>query len=142
VLVPVSTWSCDEEFRPASELRRAAHRRLDTALEQAFGDGHPDDVVIRPLVVRDAPGPALVRAADQPDDLLVLGCGHRRRRQSARISTTVRYCRAHALCPVLVVSPAELLDCLELAVRSGSQPSTPRTGPGRPGAGLTAVPVA
>ncbi|MFC5643842.1 universal stress protein [Kitasatospora cinereorecta] len=125
VLVPVTAWSSEEALRPTSELERAAHGRLDTAFEQAFG-GCPDDLVIRPLVVRDAPGPALVRAARRPDDLLVLGCGHRGRRQHARVSATVRYCRAHAGCPVLVVSPTELLDSLELAVRTGSQSAAAR----------------
>jgi len=135
VLVPVTAWSSDEEFRPTSELERAACRRLDTAFEQAFG-GHPDDLVIRPLVVRDRPGPALVRAAGRPDDLLVLGCGHRSRRQPVRLSATVRYCRAHAMCPMLVVSPAALLDCLELAIRTGSRPPTSHGGPKYPDTAL------
>jgi hypothetical protein len=125
LLVPVTTWSSDEEFRPFSELRARGPPAAARGLEQAFG-GCPDDVVVRPLVVRDAPGRALVRS----DDLLVLGCGHRRRRQSTRISTTVRYCRAHAACPILVVSPAELLDCLGLAVRTGPLPPTPGPVPG------------
>jgi hypothetical protein len=51
-----------------------ARDRLRTALDQAFG-GTPDGLVVHPAIVRGPPGPALVWMADQPDDLLVVGCG-------------------------------------------------------------------
>ncbi|WP_392960128.1 universal stress protein [Streptomyces sp. LN245] len=54
------------------EWERLAGERLAEALRDAFGDagtGLPG----RALVVRGAPGPALVRVADRDGDLLVVG---------------------------------------------------------------------
>ncbi|GAA1246431.1 hypothetical protein GCM10009665_41690 [Kitasatospora nipponensis] len=114
-LVPVAAWSGGTELRPVSELEYAAHERLATAFDQAFG-GLPGDLTVLPLVVRDLPGPALTRIADRPGDLLVLGCGHRGRREPARQSSTVRHCLTHATCALLVVDETELLESLEAAV--------------------------
>src|SRR5690348_13374661 len=55
-----------------------ACERLRDAFDQAFGD-LPNDVAVRQLVVRGAPGPALVELAGQRDDLLVVGYGGRSR---------------------------------------------------------------
>ena len=53
-----------------------ASERLRDAFDQAFG-GQPGGVAVRQLVVRAAPGPALVELADRRDDLLVVGYGGR-----------------------------------------------------------------
>ncbi|WP_371494911.1 universal stress protein [Kitasatospora sp. NBC_00374] len=121
VLVPVIAWSDTggDHLRPLSELEHAARKRLDTVFEQAFG-GYPHDIVIRPLVVRAEAGRALVAAADRPTDLLVLGSGHRGRLQHALHGSVARHCRTHAVCDVLVVSPSELLESMELTARSGA----------------------
>ncbi|MGE7436059.1 universal stress protein [Kitasatospora sp. NPDC001175] len=121
VLVPVTAWShADaERLRPLSELEHSAHRMMDTVFEQAFG-GYPSDLVIRPVVVRADPGPALVAAADRPTDLLVLGSSRGGRLQHVIHGSVTRHCRSHAGCEVLVVSPSELLESLEFTVRSGA----------------------
>jgi len=121
VLVPVIAWSDadNKHLRPLSELEHTARKRLDTVFEQAFG-GYPHDIVIHPLVVRSEPGRALVAAADRASDLLVLGSGHRGRLQHALHGSVARYCRSHAVCEVLVVSPSALLESMELTVRSGA----------------------
>ncbi|MFC8450088.1 universal stress protein [Kitasatospora sp. NPDC057223] len=131
LLVPLIAWSgADTALRPLSELEHAARRRLDTAFEQAFG-GYPNDMIIRPLVVRSEPGRALVAAANSPGDLLVLGSGHHGRVQQALHGSIARYCRAHAHCEVVVVPPSALLESLELTARSGAPmpflTSSPRT---------------
>ncbi|MGW4694468.1 universal stress protein [Kitasatospora cineracea] len=113
VLVPLTAWEPTRQdgLRPLSELEHAARRRMDTAFEQAFA-GYPPNLRIHPLIVRGDAGPALVAAADGPEDLLVVGAaGHRRLRQALTGSVT-RYCRAHAHCPVAVVAPSHLLECL------------------------------
>ncbi|QKW20340.1 universal stress protein [Kitasatospora sp. NA04385] len=88
---------------PPSEA--AARRLLDGALRHAVG-GWPDGVVVRPVVVAGAAGPALVAAVGGPDDLLLLGAReHRRHLRGAR---TERHCRLHAPCPVrAVAAPAD-----------------------------------
>jgi hypothetical protein len=55
---------------------QAACQRLRDAFDDAFG-GVPGGVAVRQLVVRAAPGPALVELADRRDDLLVVGYGGR-----------------------------------------------------------------
>jgi nucleotide-binding universal stress UspA family protein len=86
----------------------AAVERLTGAFDAAFG-GVPQDVTLRMLVVRGKAGPFLVDFADQPDDLLVVGCaGSNWLRKSVRASVT-RYCVVHAHCPVLTVPPPELI---------------------------------
>jgi len=85
-----------------------ACERLRDAFDQAFG-GLPGGVAVRPLVVRAAPGPALVELADRRDDLLVVGYGGRSRLGRAVHGSVARYCMAHARCPVLAVPPPELI---------------------------------
>jgi nucleotide-binding universal stress UspA family protein len=96
---------------PSPYLRQvwkdAAWQRLWNALELAFGVV-PADAPVEPLVFRGDAGSVLVRIADSPDDLLVVGAGRRgalRRIGKCRVS---RYCLAHATCPVIAVPPAEL----------------------------------
>jgi hypothetical protein len=88
-----------------------AHERMRDAFDEAFG-GMPGGVAVRRLVVRAAPGPALVELADQPGDLLVVGYGGRSRLGCAVHGHVTRYCLAHARCPVLAVPPPELIRAL------------------------------
>ncbi|MEU3827832.1 universal stress protein [Streptomyces sp. SID486] len=91
---------------PAEEWQRLAKQRLASVLEEIFGaDGA--GVPMRAVVVRGAPGPALVATADREDDVLVVGAGRRglRRAFAGRVS---RHCLAHAVCPVLAVPPSPL----------------------------------
>jgi nucleotide-binding universal stress UspA family protein len=87
---------------------RAAQDRMREAFDAAFG-GVPPDVAVRTLVVRARPGPLLVELADQPDDLLVVGCGRRSPLSRATHGSVTRYCLAHARCPVLAVPPPDLI---------------------------------
>ncbi|WP_405875016.1 MULTISPECIES: universal stress protein [unclassified Streptomyces] len=97
---------------PASSLmvgqwQRLARERLLAALGDVFGDAGPD-VPMRALVVRGVPGRALVETADRQSDLLVVGTGGRGLLHRAFLSSTSRYCLAHATCPVLAVPPSPL----------------------------------
>ena len=87
---------------------QAACERLRDAFDDAFG-GMPGGVAVRQLVVRAAPGPALVELADRPDDLLVVGYGGRSRLGYAVHGAITRYRIAHARCPVLTSPPSELI---------------------------------
>ncbi|MGK4581363.1 universal stress protein [Kitasatospora sp. HPMI-4] len=83
-----------------SSFRDAAVERLRTALDEAFG-GAPTGLGARfqSQAVRSEPGYALVRLADRPGDVLVVGAGH-----GSRLRPSVaRYCLRHATCPVLAV---------------------------------------
>jgi nucleotide-binding universal stress UspA family protein len=115
-LVPVLAWSppggdlADRRY-PSPYLRQvwreAAGRKLDDALDLAFG-GEPADVRVRPAVIRGPAGPVLVTAACEPGDLLVVGAGQRgpvRRWVGGRVA---RFCVARAECPVIAVPPADL----------------------------------
>jgi nucleotide-binding universal stress UspA family protein len=96
---------------PAASLlvedwQRLARQRLASVLEEIFGGDAPG-VPMHAVVVRGAPGPALVATADREDDVLVVGAGRRglQRAFSGRVS---RHCLAHAVCPVLAVPPSPL----------------------------------
>ncbi|MET8770498.1 universal stress protein [Streptomyces sp. NPDC004658] len=88
------------------EWQRLARQRLASVLEEIF-DAEGPGVPMQPVVVRGAPGPALVTIANREDDVLVVGTGRRglQRAFSGRVS---RHCLAHALCPVLAVPPSPL----------------------------------
>ncbi|WP_436842915.1 universal stress protein [Streptomyces collinus] len=81
--------------------------RLLGALREVFG-GTDTGSAGQALVVRGAPGPALVRTADRDDDLLLVGAGGRGRLRRALWPSVSRYCLAHAGCPVLAVPPSPL----------------------------------
>jgi nucleotide-binding universal stress UspA family protein len=85
-----------------------AQERLRGAFDAVFG-GVPGGVAVRMMVVRASPGPLLVDLADQPDDLLVVGCGGRSGLSCVVHGSVTRYCLAHARCPVLAVPPPELI---------------------------------
>jgi len=82
-----------------------ADDRMCAAFDDAFG-GTPSGVAIERVVVRAAPGPALVRRANRPGDLLVIGAGRRLGR--FRLGVT-RYCLRRARCPVLTVEPPAMI---------------------------------
>ncbi|MFJ8475229.1 universal stress protein [Kitasatospora sp. NPDC094011] len=93
--------------------RDAAERRLDEALEAAFGADGPG-VTMQPVVIRGDTGPALVHVADRSDDLLVLGRSGGLLRRRLRRSVSAHCARA-AGCPVLTVPvPALLHDLHDL----------------------------
>src|SRR5258708_24155269 len=85
-----------------------AQERMRGAVDAVFG-GVPCGVAVRMMVVRGPPGRLLVELADQPDDLLVVGCGGRSGLSCVVHGSVTRYCLAHACCPVLAVPPPELM---------------------------------
>ncbi|MBJ6641387.1 universal stress protein [Streptomyces sp. DHE7-1] len=116
-LWPVVTWQPPEgdlaaRRFPATtamvpEWERLARERLVAALREVFG-GAGTGLPGQALVVRGAPGPALVRIAAQDSDILVIGAGGRGRLRRALWPSVSRYCLAHAGCPVLAVPPSPL----------------------------------
>jgi hypothetical protein len=58
--------------------------------------------------VRGEPGRSLVEAATEPGDLLVIGTGRRPGIGRVLHAGVIRYCLAHAACPVLAVPPSPL----------------------------------
>jgi nucleotide-binding universal stress UspA family protein len=91
----------------AEEWERLARERLLEALREVFG-GTDTGLPGQGLVVRGAPGPALVRTAGRAGDLLVIGAGRRGRLRRALWPSVGRHCLAHATCPVLAVPPSPL----------------------------------
>ncbi|MFJ9818931.1 universal stress protein [Streptomyces sp. NPDC101151] len=91
---------------PIEEWQRLAKQRLAHVLDEIFGEGGPG-VPMHAVVVRGAPGRALVAIADREDDFLVVGAGRRGLRGaiSRRVS---RHCLTHAVCLVLAVPPSPL----------------------------------
>ncbi|MEU7583771.1 universal stress protein [Streptomyces sp. NPDC041068] len=75
-----------------------ARARLDRAFDEVFG-GPPPGVEAERRVIRARPGHALCDVAADPDDLLVIGVRHGRR----RTSRLHRHVRSHASCAVLTV---------------------------------------
>jgi nucleotide-binding universal stress UspA family protein len=69
----------------------------------------PARLEIHPVIVRSEPGPALVAMADRAGDLLVVGSGGRGQFGRAIHGSVVRYCLAHARCPVLAVPPPDMI---------------------------------
>jgi nucleotide-binding universal stress UspA family protein len=96
--------------------RDAAWERLWGAFDAGLG-GMPADLRVEPVVARGETGPVLVEAADQPDDLLIVGTGRRGVRRMLRHSVS-RYCLAHARCPVLAVPPSALMDEMSHGLRA------------------------
>ncbi|AOR37197.1 hypothetical protein BFF78_19820 [Streptomyces fodineus] len=91
----------------AGQWERLARERLLTALREVFG-GTDTGLPGQALVVRGAPGPALVRTAGRENDILVIGTGARGLLHRALWPSVSRYCLAHARCPVLAVPPSPL----------------------------------
>jgi nucleotide-binding universal stress UspA family protein len=78
----------------------------------------PADLQVEPQAVRGEPGPVLVEAAGQPDDLLIIGTGRRAGLGRVLHRSVSRYCLAHARCPVLAVPPSALMDEMGHGLRS------------------------
>lgn len=84
-----------------------AEARQEQALEavrEVFATGMggpPTDLECQAAAAPGPAGPALVRLADRPDDLLVVG-------RTAKHSKVVRYCLRNASCPTMVVPPPPL----------------------------------
>ncbi|MFI8455047.1 universal stress protein [Kitasatospora sp. NPDC085464] len=89
--------------------RDDAVARLRQALDEAFAGGYAG-VRLRCQAVRGDTGHTLVRCADRPGDLLVLGAGRERGRLARLVHPSVTaYCVRHATCPVLAVPHPPLL---------------------------------
>ncbi|MFD3943895.1 universal stress protein [Streptomyces sp. NPDC058579] len=101
---------------PAVDFQRAAVERLLETMDDAFGGAGPG-VPWQGVTARGLPGPALVEAADRAGDLLVIGAGRRGGLRRLMFPSVVRYCVAHAACPVLAVPPSPLLSELDSAHR-------------------------
>ncbi|MGW6916226.1 universal stress protein [Kitasatospora sp. NPDC054939] len=102
--------------------REAAEARLAEALDEAFGlagGGGTVGVRVFARTVRGDAGEALVRAADRPDDLLVLGAGGGLVRRVLRPSVA-GYVLRRAECAVLTVPRPPLQREFE-ALRRGRQ---------------------
>ena len=91
----------------ARELGDEAVRTVIAAFTDSVGQV-PAEIIVRPVVVADEPGPALVSYAHQEDDLLVVGAGRGPRWNHPLGSQVVRHCLSHAVCPTLVVPPPTL----------------------------------
>jgi nucleotide-binding universal stress UspA family protein len=96
-----------------------AQWRLRNAFDEAFGGVPtvPGIPGIELVSLRGTAGPALVAAADRPDDLLVLSAGPRGGLARLTHGATARYCVAHATCQVLTVPMPELLATLPRRLR-------------------------
>ena len=115
--IPTDGELADQSYRSPylrREGKQAARERLHPAVDMALG-GVPDDSAAEPLVVRGQPGPALVHAASQTGDLLVIGADRRGAFSRLAGGQISRYWLGHASRPVLAVPPASL----ELEFRHG-----------------------
>jgi nucleotide-binding universal stress UspA family protein len=84
-LLPVTAWlppggDLAERRHPSPYLRKiwrdATWQRLWEAFEAGLG-GVPQDITVRPAVVRGDAGPVLVEVAASAEDLLIIGTGRR-----------------------------------------------------------------
>jgi nucleotide-binding universal stress UspA family protein len=80
-------------------------RVVEDALVELFG-GVPADLPIRVTIAAPPIGPALVRAVNEPD-LLVVGRSRRGFARRLLLGSVSAYCTAHAPCPVVCVPPPE-----------------------------------
>jgi nucleotide-binding universal stress UspA family protein len=115
-LVAVHAWTppggdLAERGHPSAYLREiwkdAARQRLLEAIDLALG-GVPAGVAFSSQLRRGEAGQALVAAAAEPADVLVIGAGRRGPIGRALACRVSRYCVAHAVCPVIAVPPSPL----------------------------------
>jgi nucleotide-binding universal stress UspA family protein len=102
-----SSWTGVHAVWWGHELAGDAREALHAAFHSALG-GLPADVRAHLWVVRGAPGPALVAAADSPTDLLVIGGSTRGRGWRPARTSAAWYCARHGRCPLVVVPPPDL----------------------------------
>jgi nucleotide-binding universal stress UspA family protein len=115
-LIPVLAWRMPggelaARRAPSTNYARTVRDFAEADLLRAFEQGlgaMPSDVRAEPYVIRGAPGPVLVQAANRRTDLLVIGAGRRGTLRHALRAETARYCLAHAACPVIAVPPPRL----------------------------------
>lgn len=128
-LTPSPSW-----YRLLAARKRQAARAVEDAFAQAMG-GIPRDVRVRPVTVLGSPGPVLVAAAHQEDDLLVVGvAAPPLPRRGLRLfpsfpwlrQSVGRYCSAHASCAVLAVPPNDLARRIEATHRPRHWPILPK----------------
>jgi nucleotide-binding universal stress UspA family protein len=116
-LVPVLAWLppggelADRRF-PSRLLRQVwvdtAWLQMWTTLERAWGGIAPAGRPAEPRAVRGEPGQVLVTAASERGDWLVIGAGHRGLLRPLPGGRVARYCRAHAVSPLIAVPPPGL----------------------------------
>lgn len=116
MLIPVHAWlppggDMADRRAPNPILRKvwqeSAWKRLWESIEAAWG-GSPDELEMWPIIVRGNAGEVLVGLANRPDDVIVVGAGRRGVLSRLFRGQVVRYCVAHAGCPVLAVPPSPL----------------------------------
>lgn len=110
VLHAVRVWNFDPAWQGSAamwvpEIEREATKMITRAFSETLG-GLPDDITVVQATPRGAPGRALVDYAHKDDDVLVLGSGQRGWLRRLFRPSVLRYCVAHAVCPVLAV-PAD-----------------------------------
>ncbi|TCO61972.1 universal stress protein [Actinocrispum wychmicini] len=88
------------QLRPRDEVLADQQQLLSSSVEEAAGDDKR--VEIRQVLLEGQPGPALVRAA-QDADLLVVGSHGASRLAEALLGSVSSYCVHRASCPVVVI---------------------------------------
>lgn len=114
-LVPVIAWQPPGGESAArrypdylcDEWADLAEQRLLAAFDEGLGSA-PDDLRIKPLVIRGPVGRVLVAVAERSSDLLVLGPSRRGPVHRALYGSPTRHCLAHAPCSVIIVPPSPL----------------------------------
>jgi nucleotide-binding universal stress UspA family protein len=96
-------------WKPLLDLyRQHAVDTLVGAFRDAFG-GSLTDVDVTLMAVRGYPGESLLRVANRPGDLLVVGTGRRGRTARLWHGAVARFCLANAQVCVLTVPPPAMI---------------------------------
>lgn len=110
---------------PDPGLDGACREGAANVLRAALGSIGPE-LDTHGLAVCGLPGPCLVAAADQRNDLLVVGHGRSNPIAHALAAGVARYCHRHAQCPVLTVPEPELARHARRMPRRLRVPTEPR----------------
>jgi nucleotide-binding universal stress UspA family protein len=141
VLVPVIAWqppggdSTGRHYPDylCDEWADMAEDRLVAAFDEGLGSA-PDDLQVKPLVIRGPVGRVLVAVAEHSSDLLILGHSRRGPVYSALYGSPTRHCLKHARCSVIIVPASPLAQAtvrrwsgrhLRRAPHDGSQIAAP-----------------
>ena len=89
-------------FFNGAEQREASAQVVRCAFQAATG-GQPRDDTVTVRTPEGDPGAALTGIATRDGDLIAVGCEHVPIWRRARRGAVGRYCRLHAVCPVVVV---------------------------------------